>query len=112
MATIALQTVVKTGLEPTYTAAAGGGDQFANPDGNRMFVLINGSGGAIVATFVTQATKDELAVADRDVTIPAGETRWVTDLDTNVYNDTSDNVQVTYDGVTSLTVGLFKMNGV
>lgn len=112
MATIALQTVVKAGLEPTYTAAAGGGDEFANPDGNRMYVLINASGGAIVATFVTQATTDGLAVADRPVTIPAGESRWVSDLDPNIYNDSSGNVQVTYDGVTSLTVGLFKMNGV
>lgn len=109
MATIAIQTVLKTGINPTYDSAAGGGDQFAN-DGKTMYMLVNGSGGIIVATFVTQATKDGLAVADRDVNVPATDSAWVADLDPNVYNDTDGNVQVTYDGVASLTVAAVRFN--
>ena len=111
MATLTVQNITKAGIEPNHTAAAGGGDEFAN-NGKTMFSLINGSGGTIVCTIVTQATTDGLAVADRTVSIPAGETRWVVDLDSNIYNvPTTGRVQVTYDGVTSLTVGAFTFDG-
>ena len=111
MATLTVQNITKSGDEPNHTAAAGGGDEYAN-NGQTMLSLINGSGGAIVATFVTQATTDGLAVADRTVSIPAGETRWVVDLDPNVYNvPATGRVQVTYDGVSSLTVGAFTFDG-
>jgi hypothetical protein len=111
MATLTVQNITKAGDEPTYVSAAGGGDEFAN-NGKTMFVLNNGSGGTIVATIITQATKDGLAVADRTVSVLAGDTAWVVDLDPNVYNvPATGRVQVTYDGVTSLTVGAFTFNG-
>jgi len=109
MATLTVVQIPKTGVELILTAAAGGGDAFAN-DGQTVFILNNGSGGDIVATFVTQATKDGLAVADRAVTITAGDLESVADLDPEVYNDTSGLCQVTYDGVTSLTVNPFRLN--
>ena len=110
MATLTVVQVPKTGIELILTAAAGGGDAFAN-DGRTIFILNNASGGDIVATFVTAATTDGLAVADRAVTITAGDLEAVADLDPNVYNDPSTGlVTITYDGVTSLTVNPFRLN--
>lgn len=105
MATISVQTILKTGTTVTLTAAAGGGDQFTLTDQNDVYVMNNGSGGAITVTFVTQATTDGLAIADRTVSVGAGDRDEVSDLDPNVYRDTNGFCQVTYSGVTSLTVG-------
>jgi hypothetical protein len=107
MAALTVQNITKSGVEPTYASAAGGGDTFTN-NGKTLFALDNGSGGTIVATIVTSATVDGLAVSDRTVSVPAGEIRWVCDLDPNVYGTT---VSVTYDGVTSLTVAAFTFDG-
>ncbi len=109
MATLTVVQIPKTGIELILTAAAGGGDAFAN-DGQTILILNNASGGDIVATFVTQNTVDGLAVADRTVTITAGDLECVGDLNPNVYNDTSGLCQVTYDGVSSLTVNPFRIN--
>ena len=111
MATLSVQSIVKAGLNPSFSAAAGGGDQFALTDKNDIFWIKNGSGGSITVTFTTQATTDGLAVADRTVAVPAGEDRAVSDLDPNVYRDSSGYCQVTYSGVTSLTVAALRSAG-
>jgi hypothetical protein len=111
MATISVQSIVKAGTTVTLSAAAGGGDQFALTDVNDIYVVNNASGGAITVTFVTQATTDGLAVADRTVSVGAGDRDYVSDLDPNVYRDTNGFCQVTYSGVTSLTVGHLRSAG-
>lgn len=105
MSTLTKQLIVRAGLEPAFAAAAGGGDEFVNT-GNEYVELVNGSASPIVATFVTQATVDGLPVDDRTVTIPAGERRKV-GFWTGAYNDDETKVQITYDGVDTLTIGIF-----
>lgn len=103
MATLTVQAISRAGLEPTLQAAASGGDQFANT--GREFVRIdNGGGSAVTVTVTTPQTVDGLAVADRTVSVPAGETRLVGPFPTANYNDASGRVQLAYSGVTSVTV--------
>jgi len=109
MATLTVTQISKSGIEMALTAAAGGGDAFAN-DGKTVFVANNASGGDITLTLVTQATTDGLAVADRTFVLTAGDLEVIADLDPDVYNDTSGLCQVTYSGVTSLTVNPFRLN--
>jgi hypothetical protein len=111
MATISVQTIVKGGLTPTFSAAAAGGDQFRLNDKNDIYWIKNGSGGSVTVTFITQATTDGLAVADRAISVPAGAERVVSDLDPQVYRDANGYCQVTYSAVTSVTVGAFRSNG-
>jgi hypothetical protein len=113
MATLTINPVVRAGLNLTTvdTAAAGGGDEFVNT-GREMFYANNASGGAIVITFVTTPTVDGLAIADRTVSVPAGEIMVVGPFATSQYNDTAEKIQVTYDGVTSLTVAVIQLTAV
>ena len=103
MATLAIQKIVRTGLNPTMAAATAGGDEFPN-SGREFFRVANGSGGAITVTFVTPEVRDTLAVADRTVSVPAGEFRYVGPFPRDIYNNVNGRVGVTYSGVTSLTV--------
>lgn len=110
MATLTVQSISRTGLSPSYGAAAGGGDEFVNT-GIQFFHAKNGSGGDIVVTFETPNSVDtNLAIADRTVTVTAGEERIIGPFPVANYNDANGKVQVTYDGVTSLTVGVFQLS--
>lgn len=108
MATLSVQTINRDGLEATYSACAGGGDEFANA-GDEFIHIKNGSGGDITLTIVTQATVDGQAVGDRTVVITAGEERLIGPFPTGTYNDGAGKVQLTYSGVTSLTIGILKL---
>lgn len=99
------------GVDLAGAAAAGGGDSFVNT-GSEVFVIKNGSGAPITATFVTPATVDGLAVADLTATIAAGATRMVGPFPPGVYNDTGapgGSVSVTYSAATSVTVAVVKV---
>lgn len=104
---LTVQNVVRAGLNASYSAANVDGHTVVN-DGVRTFVHAkNGSGGAITLTFVTPGTADGLALADRTVVIPAGEERAVGAFPLAYY---SNPLTVTFSGVTSLTIGAFKLS--
>ena len=107
MAELTVENITRDGLNPTFNAANAGGDSFANT-GDEIIHVKNGSGGAIDVTIVTQATVDSQAVADRVVNVPAGEERVIGPFPKATYNDSGDLVQLTYSGVTSLTVAVMK----
>lgn len=111
MATLSVQTALKTGIQPTLAAAAGGGDQFSN-DGKTLIWIKNVNASARTLTIVSQATTDGLAVADRTVSIPGTDDTFIADLDKNVYNDSNGRVQLTYSTEVDLTIGVFQLNGV
>jgi len=110
MATLTVQVLdISTGVAPTYAAAAGGGDAYAN-DGRTYLHIKNASGGAITATIaVQQATITDpqfgvVVPAARTFSIGAGAERIVPFLAPGLYNDANGRVVVTYSGVTTLTV--------
>ena len=89
-------------------AAAPGGDEFANT-GREVFYFSNADGSSKTVTFVTQTTVDSLAVADKAVTVDAGDSVLVGPFPTSTYNDSNSRVQVTYSAVTSCLVAAFKI---
>lgn len=108
MATLTVQTVSTAGLADSLAAAAGGGDQFANT-GREFFEVLNGGGGSVNVTFETPATVDGEPIADRVVAVAAGVRKKIGPFPTSTYNDANGRVQVTYSGVTTVTVGVFKL---
>jgi hypothetical protein len=103
MATLTVQDVSTAGLEATYAAAAGGGDQFAN-DGKTLIHVKNGSVGDITVTIVSQRACDQGSTHNTAVVVTAAEERFIGPFEVSRYNDASGFVQLTYSGVTSLTI--------
>ena len=110
MATLAVQSVVRAGLEATFAAAAGGGDEFVNT-GSEWVEIVNGDASDMTLTIETPNSIDtDLAITDRTVVVTAGETRKVGPFPTATYNDANSKVQLTYSAVTSLTIGIFALS--
>lgn len=111
MAALTVQQVLVSGLvNPSFVAAAGGGDTFVNNGTSTFFEVVNGSGGSITVTFndtgsvaPTGATQFNADVA---VAVPAGQRAVIGPFATARFGGT---VGVTYSGVSSLTVAAFRL---
>ena len=114
MAVLSVQPVSLSGLEANYANAAGGGDQFVN-DGNTFFHVKNGDASDKTVTFNAQPTSvqtqqyGDLPVSDRAVTVTAGEERFVGPFPAALFNNASGRVEVSYSGVTDVTVAAIKL---
>jgi hypothetical protein len=74
---IAVQSIVRAGLQASYTVlATAHNDSFTN-DGKRTFIHVVNGATATTLTVVTPATVDGLAVADRTVSIGSNEEHFV-----------------------------------
>lgn len=104
---LTVQTIVKTGLADTYAAANVDGNSFDN-DGNTFLHVKNAGVGSITVTIQTPGTVDDLAVSDRTVTVANGAEKMIGPFPPGIYNQ-SGEVYVDYSGVTSVTVGAFKL---
>lgn len=95
------------GVADALVAAAGGGDSFDN-NGLTLFVVNNASGGAITVTFDDPGSPAPPSAAafnpDVAVSVPAGARRTFGPFKPFRFNDANGRVNVTYSGVTSLTV--------
>lgn len=116
MATLTVNQVSQAGFrdDNALVAAAGGGDGFLPSD--RTFVRVsNAGGGAITVTFATPKTVDAgggstLAVADGGGSVTNGQSRLFGPFPADLYADTTTGLcNITYSGVTSVTVGVFKL---
>lgn len=113
MATLTAQQVDEDGLNATYSAADGAGDEFVNPvGGTRLLHVKNDGGGSITVTITAQKTSLTLAdyglvtKANGGGSVPNGEERFVGPFPPEAFNDSAGKVQVTYSGVTSVTVAV------
>ena len=117
MATLTAQSVVEAGLEASYDAAAAGGDAFVN-DGNKIIHVLNGSGGDLTLTVTAQkttATKPgfgSLTKSNVAVVITAAEERFIGPFPTSAFNDGNGLAQITYSGVTDLTIAILDVPNV
>jgi hypothetical protein len=102
MATLNVQVITRSGLNPSFLPAEAGGDQFANA-GNVFHVAKNDDTVAHTVTYITTKTEDGLELANRPVIVPPGEQRWTGGFQKDIYNGPTGNVQVTYDSVTGMT---------
>ena len=113
MATLTTQSVVATGLTPTYSSAAGGGDKVR--PGDRVFIHVkNGGGGSVTVTVddVLSVAPAGAAAFDPDLEVviePSGE-RMIGPIVENRFRDTSDGLaSITYSGVTSVTIAALRV---
>lgn len=93
----------------SLAAAAGGGDAFSN-DGRTFFIVTNGGGSPITVTVEVQHASikvpglGNVTFADIPVTVAAGVTKWIA-VPKGPYTDANGRTQITYSGVTTVTVG-------
>lgn len=87
-------------------AAASGGDTTEILPG-AFFVLNNASGSTVTATFATPGTVEGLAIGQGTMAVLAGDV-GIMPL-RNIYRQTTGRCNVTYSAVTSVTVGVFKI---
>lgn len=108
MASLTVQQIALTGLEPSLVAADSGGDEFTA--GPSTFLRVDNAD-ASPHTATVDSTEDCDQGFDHDVAVavPAGETRLIGPLSRRRFGDGSGNVQVTYDAVTSVTVAAISL---
>jgi hypothetical protein len=111
MAVLNVQDIKRSGLDPAYVACAGGGDQFL-PSEDTILHVKNGSGGALTVTVVTPGVAaPDVPIADTQVSVPAGDDRFIGPFPAHLYQDPADNLaDITYSGVTSLTIAALRVS--
>jgi hypothetical protein len=103
MADLNIQKTTLIGLNVTYSAADVAGDRMIN-DGNTVFKIKNADAAAKTVTINSAATCNYGFDHDLVISVPAGEEREIGPFPRNRFNDDTGKVNVTYDGVTSVTV--------
>lgn len=103
MATLTVQKPTLTGAVATYAAAGAGGDEFSNT-GREFFLVKNASGGNLTVTVNSQANCDQGFDHDLIIVVATATEVSIGPFPTVRFNDGGGKVQVTYSGVTSLTV--------
>ncbi len=111
MATLATQKVTRAGLvNPTFASCAGGGDRFT-PDSNTHLHVKNGSGGALnVTVAATKVPLPNQTISNVVVSVPAGGEARIGPFPYDVFaaTDGSGLADITYSGVTSLTIAVIQ----
>ena len=110
MAELVVQEILLTGLAPAYSAAAVGGDYFVN-DGKTMLEVRNASGAPVNVTVASPQNCDQGANHPLVIAVPAtiGQ-RMIGPFLRRRFNDANGRVQVTYSGVTTVTVAAVKLD--
>lgn len=108
MATIAVQATSLSGDVLTVTAAASGGDEFANT-GREIFYVINASGSERTVTFTGQNPSNFNVTSNSAVVLTGSSTTTIGPFLPGWFDDGSNKVQVTYtDSGADLTVAVIK----
>ena len=105
MAALTIQTSSLTGLNPSYVAAAGGGDTFVN-DGATVLHVKNGGGSSINVTADQTVACNYGFDHDNVVSVPNGGERIIGPFSPNRFGAT---VSISYSGVTTVTVAAIKV---
>jgi hypothetical protein len=108
MALLAVQSVVRTGLNPAYTAAAGGGDTIPNTAGQVFLHVKNGGGSSINVTLDSQTNCDQGFDHDEVIAVPNGGERMIGPFPAR-FQDSGGLIHVAYSAVTSVTVAAIKV---
>ena len=111
MAELTAQSASQSGLNPTYASAAAGGDTVDN-DGKTVLHVKNGDASEHTVTVASQVTSPEPGTAAQDVSvaIPAGEERIIGPFQRSGFNDANDEIVISYDAVTSVTVAAISVD--
>lgn len=108
MATLTVQKVVLAGIAPSYDAAAAGGEEFVNS--GRVFIHVkNGGGSSIDVTVDSQTPCSQGFDHNAVVAVGAAADKMIGPFPKDRFNDTAGKVQVTYSGVTSVTIAAIEV---
>ena len=113
MATLTTQNITRAGVLPTYGACAGGGDRFT--PGNTTFLHVkNGSGGSLTVTVAsTKIPLPNMTTSNVATTVTNAAAGWLIGpfpADQFTATDGSGLADITYSGVTSLTIAVLQFN--
>ena len=110
MAAQATQSIIRTGITPTYAAANAGGDTFT--PGARTFLHVKNTNAATRdITVVSSSTTIGLAVADVTVTIPAttGD-KIIGPFPYEHFADATGQAAVTWSSATNVTIAVLDLS--
>lgn len=111
MATLTTQTISRAGIQESLVAAAGGGD--ACECGDNVFLKINNGGGAPITVTLnvpSQVTFNNEVVSNRTVSVTNGQHRLIGPIKPSLYRSpTTGLCSITYSGVTTVTIGPFRL---
>ena len=100
---------LSSGLDVSYAAANADGNFFEN-NGKTVLLVKNASGGDITVTTDSQTNSNQGYDNDEDAVIGNGEIGCIGKFSKNRFNDSDGNVNVTYSGVSSVTVAVVNMH--
>lgn len=113
MAELSDEEVSEVGLNPTFNAAAAGGDTFVNRTGSRTILYVkNGDASPHTVTVTADRVNFDtpgggrLRKANVAVQVPAGEERAIGPFPQGAFGE---RPSVTYDAVTNLTVAVMRL---
>ncbi len=104
MATLTATTPAVGGTAFAPVAAAAGGDRFLNT-GNEQLYVKNAGGGSINVTVDAQSDGG-VAYTDPVIAVAAGAEKLIGRFDPRKFNDSSGYVNLSYSGVSSVTVAV------
>lgn len=111
MATLNAVEFARGGVQADNGAAAGAaGDDFVNT-GNELVVIKNANAGAVAVTVETPGTVDGMAVPDKVVNVPAGQTFIIGPFPPQWYSSATNRVKVTCAPNASVTVKVLRPTG-
>lgn len=108
MATLSVQKVGLTGLAPTFAVASAGGDDFLN-SGRVVLYVKNGGTSDQIVTVNSQTPCNYGFDHDVVVTVPASGERIIGPFAKQRFDDPNGKVQISYSGVTSVTVAALEV---
>lgn len=102
---LSVQSIDFTGAVPTFSAANVDGNFFTN-DGITAIIVDNAGGGSITVTIDSQTLCNQGFDHDEVVTVDAGTQKVIGFFSKKRWNDINQYVQLSYSGVTSVTVAV------
>ncbi len=114
MTTLTVNPALRTGVgvELTGVAASAGGDAYPNTGRETLFI-INAEAAPKTVTVHSQVKADgDLTVSDAVFVCPASKTTVLGPFPAGVHNDANGLTQVTYSGVTTMTVFVLRADPV
>jgi hypothetical protein len=110
---LAIKKLTPAGVAPGLVAGNADGHSFVN-DGRTWVEIDNASAGQVTATFQTPFSRDGLALAERTVDVPAGQSRLIGPFDPSVYNQDTvaerGRVLVDLSAVAGVSLGAFRLS--
>lgn len=102
MATVTTDRIQIAGTNPTYNPASAGGDK-TPPGADVVLHVKNASAGSVTCTVVTPGTVAGQPIGDVNVTVPAGEERFIGPLTPNIFTGSDGLVDITWSATASVT---------